>query len=75
VVTDRPRGDGAADITELPLDPGLCGHCHYLRLLRSARSTFVRCGLADVDAGFPRYPPLPMLACPGYRPRDGAEVP
>ena len=50
----------------LAVDPGLCRTCEHLRLLAS-RSVFVRCGLADTDPAFLRYPPLPVLACPGYR--------
>ena len=34
-------------------------------------STFLRCALSDRDARFPRYPPLPVLACAGYE-RQGA---
>jgi hypothetical protein len=26
----------------------------------------VRCGLADTDPRFPRYPPLPVRNCDGY---------
>ena len=29
-------------------------------------STFFRCLLAESDARFTRYPPLPVRACPGY---------
>jgi hypothetical protein len=29
-------------------------------------STFFRCGRADTDPAFPRYPPLPVLQCAGY---------
>ena len=36
-------------------------------LLASRRSVFVRCGLAATDPRFPKYPPLPVRACPGYR--------
>src|SRR5262249_55641702 len=51
-------------------DPGLCGACSHAKLQRSARgSAFWRCGLADVDERFRRYPPLPVRACPGYSPR------
>ena len=56
----------------LTTDPGLCRTCEHLRLLSSARSVFVRCGLADTDPAFPRYPPLPVIACPGYTPRTDA---
>jgi hypothetical protein len=51
----------------LTANPGLCRTCEHLRLLASARSVFVRCGLAEADPVFPRYPPLPVLSCPGYR--------
>jgi hypothetical protein len=29
-------------------------------------STFYRCLRAETDDRFTRYPPLPVLACPGY---------
>jgi len=29
-------------------------------------STFYRCGRADWDERFPRYPALPVLECNGY---------
>jgi len=45
---------------------GLCSSCEHLRVLRSRRSTFVHCGRAADDPRFPRYPPLPVQACPGY---------
>jgi len=54
-------------LSRLQADPGLCRTCVHLRLLASARSVFVRCGLAETDPAFPRYPPLPVLACSGYR--------
>ena len=68
----------AAGLAALPLHPGLCADCRHLRLVRSKRSTFVRCSLADVDPRFPRYPGLPVLACAGYSPapeRPGATEP
>ncbi len=52
----------------LTVDPGLCAACVHLRLLASKRSVFVRCGLAEIDPAFVRYPPLPVRACRGYRP-------
>ena len=54
-------------LDRLTASPGLCKTCEHFRLLASARSVFVRCGLADVDPAFVRYPPLPVLSCPGYR--------
>jgi len=54
-------------LERLAVPPGLCATCEHLRLLASRRSVFVRCGLAAVDARFPRYPGLPVRACPGYK--------
>ena len=51
----------------LAVHPGLCVTCEHLRLLASPRSVFARCGLADSDPGFVRYPPLPVRACRGYQ--------
>jgi hypothetical protein len=51
-----------------PVSPGLCEGCRFGRTVRGARSTFWRCGRADTDPAYPRYPTLPVLACPGYVP-------
>jgi len=56
-------------LQRLPVHPGLCATCEHLRLLASKRSVFARCGLADTDPAFVRYPPLPVRACPGYHPQ------
>lgn len=64
-------------LAALPLQPGLCAGCEHLRLLASKRSVFVRCGLADVDSAFVRYPPLPVRFCRGFQPcpeGGGAEI-
>lgn len=50
----------------LAVPAGLCAVCRHLRVLASRRSVFVGCGLAGTDPRFVRYPPLPVLACPGY---------
>lgn len=55
-------------LRSLPVHPGLCATCEHLQLLASKRSVFVRCGLAEIDPAFVRYPPLPVRACPGFRP-------
>jgi hypothetical protein len=57
-------------LARLTADPGLCRTCRHLRLLASARSVFVRCGKAETDPAFPRYPPLPVARCAGYLPGD-----
>jgi hypothetical protein len=35
-------------------------------------SHFYRCRLADIDPAFRRYPPLPVLSCPGFVPEGSA---
>ena len=47
---------------------GLCVRCRHARVVETPRSRFWRCGLSDVDPGFPRYPRLPVLECRGYEP-------
>lgn len=45
---------------------GLCGGCLWARLVRSARgSGFLLCRHPEL----PKYPPQPLTACPGHRPR------
>jgi len=61
-----PEDDKPALLSRLGSDPGLCRTCEHLRLLASPRSVFARCGLADTDPAFPRYPALPVLRCGGY---------
>lgn len=60
------------DLADLPTSPGLCADCVHRRLVASKRSTFLLCGLAEVDPRFPRYPPLPVVSCAGYRPGEPA---
>lgn len=60
-------------LARLTADPGLCATCEHLRLLASKRSVFVRCGLAETDPAFVRYPPLPVRACRGYRPARASD--
>jgi hypothetical protein len=46
---------------------GLCADCHHARVQESARgSRFWRCGRAETDPRFAKYPPLPVRDCPGY---------
>ena len=50
---------------------GLCDHCRHQRLVPNTRgSTFSLCERSRSDPGFPRYPPLPVVECRGYDPRD-----
>jgi hypothetical protein len=48
---------------------GLCDRCANVHIIENRRgSRFYRCRLADVDPAFVRYPPLPVLSCPGFVP-------
>lgn len=53
-------------VAALPAPPGLCETCEHLRILASRRSVFVRCGLAESDPRFARYPALPVVRCSGW---------
>jgi hypothetical protein len=51
-----------------PPREGLCATCAHARRVTNDRgSVFVRCTYSTVDASFPKYPRLPMLACGAYR--------
>jgi hypothetical protein len=54
---------------------GLCDGCAHVQIVQSSRgSTFYLCRLSFADPRFPRYPPLPVLACGGFQPRqDGKD--
>lgn len=46
---------------------GLCFDCRWSRTVANRRgSVFYRCLRSDTDPAYPRYPPLPVLACAGY---------
>lgn len=48
---------------------GQCSVCRHARRVVSARgSTFWRCARAGDDPRFRKYPPLPVIACPGFEP-------
>ncbi len=56
-----------ADPTRAHGGIGLCSDCRHVRRLTSARGKpFYQCGRARSDRAFPPYPPLPVMACPGY---------
>lgn len=51
----------------MAIDPGLCEACRHSRRIVSDRgSAFYLCQLSFSDPRFPKYPPLPVLECPGY---------
>ena len=46
---------------------GLCAACRHRRPVESAKgSTFLLCRRSETDPGYPRYPRLPVVECPGY---------
>jgi hypothetical protein len=50
---------------------GLCAACRHVKVVKSAKgSSFILCGLAQTDRRFEKYPPLPVLQCPGFEPAD-----
>lgn len=57
--------DSSNELRSAP-SPGLCACCRHQREVRSGRSAFLRCALADFDQRFARYPRLPVTACAGF---------
>ena len=52
---------------------GLCDGCRHQKVIRNTRgSVFSMCERSKLDAAFPKYPPLPVLECRGFAPRDEA---
>ena len=48
---------------------GLCISCRWRRVIESRTgSRFSLCERSRSDLKYPRYPRLPVLACPGYEP-------
>ena len=55
---------------------GLCATCVHLDVKRSQRgSIFFYCKRSETDPRFVRYPPIPVVACAGHEPKDGARRP
>jgi len=56
-----------------PPKAGLCESCVHQQLVPNTRgSVFSLCQRSRTDPRYPRYPPLPVLACPGHeRRREG----
>lgn len=53
----------------LPPFPGLCADCAHSQVIDSGRSTFRLCQRGLTDPRYAKYPPLPVLVCPGYERR------
>ncbi|HET8978966.1 MAG TPA: hypothetical protein VFN87_12460 [Solirubrobacteraceae bacterium] len=60
---------------ERPASPaaGLCDRCRHQQIVRTTRgSVFSLCRRSrDEPERFARYPPLPVLSCPGFQPMGG----
>ena len=49
---------------------GLCDTCAHQRVVRNTRgSVFSLCERSRSDPAYPRYPRVPVRACPGYERR------
>ncbi len=54
---------------------GLCGRCGHSRVIRTRKGSVFRfCRKSEQDPGYPRYPPLPVLACRGFEEEGGSGV-
>ena len=48
---------------------GLCSSCAHQKLISNTRgSTFSLCLRSKTDPRYPKYPPIPVLRCPGHEP-------
>jgi len=53
---------------------GLCADCLHARTIESAKgSSFLLCQRSAADPAYPKYPRLPVLACPGHEPGSKPE--
>ena len=57
------------------MTPSLCESCKNLREVRTARSRFLLCELSVISDAYPKYPPQPVLRCPGYEPESDRTEP
>lgn len=54
-------------------DSGVCKVCRHARWVHSkGGGELMLCRLSEADARFRRYPPLPVLSCPGWAASEGA---
>ena len=49
---------------------GLCLTCRHARRVPTLRAIYWLCERAATDSRFEKYPRLPVIACPGYEPRE-----
>jgi hypothetical protein len=71
MMNDHPE-DGQAE-PQARHEAGLCARCVHMDVVTSNRgSRFYLCRLSFTDPAFPRYPPIPVVACAGFvRSADG----
>ena len=54
---------------------GLCDRCEHQRVVRSGRgSAFSMCQIGLKDPDWPKYPAMPVLACPRFSERPGPRL-
>ena len=62
---ERLNKDKKTSLQETPV--GLCASCGFMRRIISDRgSAFYLCERSASDPVYPKYPRLPVKACPGY---------
>ena len=48
---------------------GLCDACRHQQVVRTTRgSAFSLCRRSRTDPAYPKYPPIPVVRCPGFEP-------
>lgn len=70
-----PPKDAAPDyicvMTALPFPHSRCARCRHLRTTENKRgSVFMLCDRNREEPAFPKYPPQPVHACPGFEPAE-----
>jgi hypothetical protein len=58
------------------VNAGICDTCVHQRVVRNTRgSSFSLCQRSKTEPdAYPRYPRLPVLACPGWEPQSEEPV-
>jgi hypothetical protein len=52
---------------------GLCATCAFSRVIQNRRgSRFWLCVRSETDPSYPKYPPLPVVACRGFQDAERA---
>jgi hypothetical protein len=60
----------------MPPPVGLCDRCVHQRVVLNTRgSSFSLCRRSTEDKRYPKYPPIPVLRCPGFERREAGPEP